>query len=68
LLAAAVNLVELMCSAGLPAIFTRVLTMSSLSSWSYYLYLLWYIIIFMLDDMVVFVVADGESTGLRGQF
>ena len=57
LLAFGVNLVELMCSAGLPAIYTQVLSLSELSTFSYYAYLLWYVIIFMLDDIVVFAIA-----------
>ncbi len=57
LLAFAVNLVELVCSAGLPAIYTQILTLSNLSKFQYYLYILLYILIFMLDDLVVFVVA-----------
>ena len=31
--------------------------MSHLPAWQYYAYLLFYIFIFMLDDMVVFIVA-----------
>ncbi len=57
LLALAVNLVELVCSAGLPAIYTQVLSMSSLTPWQYYFYLLVYIFFFMLDDLFVFFTA-----------
>lgn len=57
LLAFGVNLIEFFCSAGLPAIFTRVLTLSELSSLSYYFYLLLYTFIFMLDDMIIFSLA-----------
>lgn len=57
LLACAVNLVELICSIGLPAIYTQVLTLSTIPTWQYYLYLLLYIFFFMLDDMIVFVVS-----------
>ncbi|MGI5826425.1 MAG: hypothetical protein ACOX50_03365 [Patescibacteria group bacterium] len=57
LLAFAVNLVELVCSAGLPAIYTQILSLSKLVSWQYYLYLIFYILIFMLDDLIVFFVA-----------
>lgn len=57
LLAGAVNLVELVCSAGLPAIYTQVLAMSALPAWQYYGYLLFYILIFMADDILVFVIA-----------
>lgn len=56
-LAAAVNMVELVCSAGLPAIYTQILTMSDLPAWDYYIYLIFYILIFMADDILVFVVA-----------
>lgn len=57
LLAAAVNVVELLCSAGLPAIYTKALTMTQMPSWKYYLYLLGYVFFYMLDDMVIFIIA-----------
>lgn len=57
LLAFSVNLVELVCSAGLPAIFTQVLTLNNLSTWKYYLYILLYIFFFMLDDLFIFFVS-----------
>jgi hypothetical protein len=57
ILATAVNLVELACSAGLPAIYTQVLALSDLPSWQYYGLLFLYIFIFMLDDLIVFFVA-----------
>jgi hypothetical protein len=56
-LAFAVNLVELVCSAGLPAIYTQVLALNGLHSWQYYLYILFYIFFFMLDDLFIFFVA-----------
>lgn len=57
LLAFAVNLVELVCSAGFPAIFTQVLSLSNLPTWQYYAYILLYIFFFMLDDIIVFTIA-----------
>lgn len=57
LLAFAVNLVELVCSAGLPAVYTQILSLTKLAKWQYYLYLLFYIFIFMLDDLFVFIIA-----------
>jgi len=57
ILALAVNLIEFFCSAGLPAIYTRILSLSQLGSFSYYLYLLLYTIIFMLDDLIIFAIA-----------
>ena len=57
LLAIGVNVVELLCSAGFPAVYTKALTMTQMPGWKYYLYLAGYIFFYMLDDMVVFVVA-----------
>jgi hypothetical protein len=56
-LAVAVNLVELLCSAGLPAVYAQLLTMSALPGWQHYLYLALYVLVFMLDDLFVFVLA-----------
>ena len=55
-LAVGVNLIEFFCSAGLPAIYTRILALSS-SGLNYYLYLLLYTIVFMLDDLIIFSIA-----------
>jgi hypothetical protein len=57
LLAFAVNLVELICSAGLPVIFTQILAMSDLAAWQYYSYIALYILVFMADDLFVFFAA-----------
>ena len=57
LLAFAVNLVELICSAGLPAVYVQILTLTELPAWQYYAYLVLYIFVFMLDDLFVFFVA-----------
>ncbi|KKR67215.1 MAG: hypothetical protein UU08_C0023G0005 [Candidatus Uhrbacteria bacterium GW2011_GWE2_40_58] len=70
LLAFAVNLVELVCSAGLPAVYTQVIALSDLPRWEYYLLLLLYIFVFMLDDMIVFVVSmiTLQITGLTTKY
>ena len=57
LLAFLVNLIELVCSVGLPAIYTQILSLTSLPKWQYYLYLIFYILVFMADDLFVFFVA-----------
>jgi len=57
ILALGVNLVEFFCSAGLPAIYTRILALNPISTLSYYLYLLLYTFIFMLDDLIIFFLA-----------
>jgi len=69
-LAFVVNLIELACSAGLPAIFTQVLALNELVGWQYYGYLLLYIFIFMLDDMVIFAVAmvTLKAVGTTGKY
>lgn len=56
-IAIAVNMVELVCSFGLPMAYTQVLALTSMPRWQYYLYLAFYILIFMIDDILVFVVA-----------
>ena len=52
-----VNLVELACSAGFPAIYTQVLALNGLPMWQKYLYMAGYIFFYMLDDLIVFLVA-----------
>lgn len=70
ILAFAVNLVELICSAGLPAVFTQVLAMNNLPKFGYYLYILLYIFFFMIDDLVVFFVAmfTLKMTGITNKY
>lgn len=55
-LAGGVNLVELLCTTGFPAVFTKVLTSHHLSFWAYYFYLLIYVFFYMLDDFIIFSV------------
>ena len=57
ILALGVNLIEFFCSAGLPAIYTRILTLSPISTLFYYFYLLLYTFIFMLDDIIILSLA-----------
>ena len=69
-LAFAVNLVELVCSAGLPAVFTQVLVLNNLGKVQYYLYIILYILFFMLDDLVVFFIAmiTLQMTGITTKY
>jgi len=69
-LAFIVNLVELVCSAGLPAIFTQILAINDLSTWQYYFYILLYLLFFMLDDLIVFTLAmfTMKETGLSTKY
>jgi glutaredoxin len=52
-LALFVNMVELLCTAGLPALYTRVLTLHDLPTWRYYAYLALYDLAYVLDDTLV---------------
>lgn len=53
-LAFAVNSIEFICSAALPAIFTGVLAQAQLSLLEYYLYILLYVFFFMLNELIIF--------------
>jgi hypothetical protein len=55
--AAGVNSVELVCSFGFPLAFTNVLSDLNLSLFSRYMYILIYIFFYMLDDLIVFLIA-----------
>ena len=70
ILAAAVNLIELLCSAGIPAVFTSILSMSDLSRIEYFGYLSLYIIVFLIDDLAIFVIAmmTLQITGMTASF
>ncbi len=68
-LAFIVNSIEFVCSAALPAIFTRVLTMAALGTVQYYFYILVYVFFFMLDDLVIFsAAAFAMNTGLGQRY
>jgi thiol-disulfide isomerase/thioredoxin len=62
-LAIAVNSYELLCTAGLPMAFTRVLTLNELSTGTYYLYLLLYNVVYVIPLLLIvggFVLALGS--------
>lgn len=70
LLAISVNFVELACSAGLPAIFTEILSLNNLNPFEYGLYMFLYILMFMIDDIVIFVIAmtSLKITGISNKY
>ena len=57
LLAACVNIIELMCSLGLPVMFSEILTLNNVSSGAKMFYSLIYIFFFLIDDVIVFIIA-----------
>jgi glutaredoxin len=74
-LAVVVNVVELLCTAGLPAVYTQILTLQELPAWKNYLYLGLYIVGYMFDDtllVIAFVITlshrrlqEGEGRWLK---
>lgn len=69
-LAASVNIIELMCSIGIPLLFTQILAMNNLSTFSYMIYMLIYIFFFLIDDIVIFVISmvTLKVTGLSTKY
>ncbi len=55
-LAIIVNVVELLCTAGLPAMYTEILTLHQLPTWENYAYLALYNVAYMLDDSILLVI------------
>ena len=53
IMATLVNLIELLCTAGLPAVYTKILTLQQFNTTKYYLYLLLYNIAYMFDDLIM---------------
>jgi glutaredoxin len=59
ILAILVNIVELMCTAGLPAVYTQILSMQQLPAWKNYAYIALYNVGYMFDDsfmVIAFVI------------
>lgn len=56
-LAVLVNVVELLCTAGLPAVYTRVLTLHDLPAWRYYGYIALYDLAYVTDDGLMVAIA-----------
>lgn len=57
LVGAGVNLIELLCSAGLPAVYVPILISAKLPMWQYYAYLILYVFFYMLPQLAVFLLA-----------
>lgn len=71
-LAVGVNFVELLCTAGLPAIYTAVLTQNALSPQAHYGYLALYILAYIADDALmvgtaVLALGSGKLTERGGR-
>ena len=69
-LAISVNIVELACSAGLPVMFIEILSMNHPSLIEKIIYIGLYMLFFLLDDLIVFIVAirTMELTGFSTKY
>lgn len=70
ILAVSVNMIELVCTAGLPAIFTQILAFNDVTTVERYSYLGLYILLYMIDDLAIFGIAvlTLHATGLTTKY
>ncbi|MDD5623388.1 MAG: glutaredoxin domain-containing protein [Candidatus Peribacteraceae bacterium] len=70
ILAISVNAIELVCTAGLPAVFTQILAFNDVSTLARYFYILLYILLYMIDDVAIFAIAVWtlHATGLTKKY
>ena len=70
ILAITVNLIELACSAGLPLLFTQILSYNDLSSGTELFYMGIYILFFLIDDLIIFTIAmfTMKVTGISNKY
>ncbi|MBU0458910.1 hypothetical protein KJ652_04635 [Patescibacteria group bacterium] len=70
ILAFSVNLIELICTAGLPAVFTQILAFNDVSNLARYGYIGLFILLYMIDDIVIFAIAvyTLHATGLTKKY
>ncbi len=70
ILAVSVNMIELVCTAGLPAIFTQILAYNNVSNIARYSYIALYILLYMIDDLVIFGIAvfTLHATGITTKY
>jgi glutaredoxin len=66
-LALLVNVVELLCTAGLPAVYTHVLALRELPSWQHYGYLALYNAAYVLDDGLMVAIAVATLSRIKLQ-
>lgn len=69
-LAISVNLIELACSLGLPVLFSSILGVNNVTGLSAFIYTLIYILFFLIDDLIVFIIAmfTLKITGISNKY
>jgi len=65
-LAFTINSIEFVCSSAIPAVFTQVLSLSNVSALEHYSYIFLYVLMYMLDDIIVFALAFLAVGGALG--
>ena len=70
ILGVSVNLVEMACSLGFPVVFNEILAINNVSGIAKIFYLLIYILFYMIDDLVVFILSmiTLEATGITNKY
>ena len=70
ILAVSVNMIELVCTAGLPAIFTQILAFNNVTNAARYGYIGLFILMYMIDDFIIFGIAiyTLHATGLTTKY
>lgn len=70
ILAVSVNMIELVCTAGLPAVFTQILAFNDITDAARYGYIGLFIMMYMIDDMIIFAIAIKtlHATGLTTKY
>ncbi len=70
ILAVSVNMIELVCTAGLPAVFTQILAFNDITHMARYGYIGLFILMYMIDDMVIFGIAiyTLHATGITTKY
>lgn len=69
-LAVSVNMIELVCTAGLPAVFTQILAFNDVSDAARYGYIGLFIMMYMIDDLTIFGIAiyTLHATGITTKY
>lgn len=69
-LAISVNMIELVCTAGLPAVFTQILAFNDITHLARYGYIGLFIVMYMIDDVIIFGIAiyTLHATGMTTKY
>lgn len=56
-LAVMVNILEMLCTLGLPTLYTNILSLQGYATWKYYAYVALYNVAYMFDDSIMVIIA-----------